>query len=148
MSLRLYFFQCFIPFYRYQQIWLTTLDCPYCKYYGRPKSCLAPFWHGWHSEPTVHYCKYNSAKQVGKLTHCGPVTSYGDIGLSQHWLRKWLVAWWHQAITWPNVDLSSIGFCGILQSAIYMNWSNQQLEKFVAKLYFSNYPQTSQGPIG
>ena len=29
----------------------------------------------------------------------------------QHWLRFWLVSWRHQAITWTNVDLSSIGFC-------------------------------------
>ena len=40
------------------------------------------------------------------LTHCGPVTPYGDIG--QHWLRQWLVAWWHQAITWTNIDHESV----------------------------------------
>ena len=40
------------------------------------------------------------------LTHCGLVTLYGDIDLSQHWLRQWLVATWHQAITWSNVDFS------------------------------------------
>ena len=34
------------------------------------------------------------------LTHCGPVTSYGDRDLGQHWLRYWFVAWRHQAITW------------------------------------------------
>ena len=26
------------------------------------------------------------------------VMSYGDIELPQHWLRWWLVVWWHQAI--------------------------------------------------
>ena len=41
------------------------------------------------------------------LTHCGLVTPYGDTYLGQHWLRLWLVAWWHQAITWTNIDLSS-----------------------------------------
>ena len=30
------------------------------------------------------------------LTHHGLVIPYGDINLSQHWLRYWLVAWWHQ----------------------------------------------------
>ena len=33
------------------------------------------------------------------------------IDLGQHWLRQswqWLVAWGHQAITWNNVDLSSL----------------------------------------
>ena len=24
--------------------------------------------------------------------------------ISQHWFRLWLGAWWHQAITWANVD--------------------------------------------
>ena len=44
------------------------------------------------------------------LTHCGLMSMmpYGDIELGQHWLRQWLVAWWHQAITWTNVDLSSV----------------------------------------
>ena len=42
------------------------------------------------------------------VTHFGLVTLYGDIELGQHWLRLWLVAWWHQAITWTNADLSSM----------------------------------------
>ena len=42
------------------------------------------------------------------LTHCGLVTPYGDRDLGQHWLRKWLVAWQHQAITWTNIDWSSV----------------------------------------
>ena len=33
------------------------------------------------------------------LNHCGLVTPYGNMDLGQHWLRLWLVAWWHQAIT-------------------------------------------------
>ena len=41
------------------------------------------------------------------LTHCALMTPYGDIDLGQHWLRQWLVAWWHQAIAWTNVDLPS-----------------------------------------
>ena len=38
------------------------------------------------------------------LTHCGLVMPYGNIELDQHWLRQWLVAWWHQDITWTNVN--------------------------------------------
>ena len=38
---------------------------------------------------------------------------YGIINLSQHWFRYWLVAWWHQAITWTSVDILSLGFCSI-----------------------------------
>ena len=38
------------------------------------------------------------------LTHCGRMTPHGDIDLGKHWLRYWLVTWWHQAITWTGVD--------------------------------------------
>ena len=44
---------------------------------------------------------------VNSLWHSGIVTPYGDRDLSQHWLKKWLVAWLHQAITRTYVDLSS-----------------------------------------
>ena len=47
------------------------------------------------------------------LTHWGLVTAYGDNDLGEHWLRYWLVAWRHQAITWTNVDLSSVWSSGI-----------------------------------
>ena len=47
------------------------------------------------------------------LTHCGLVTPYGDRDLGQHWLRLWLVACRHQAITWTNVDWSSVKSIGI-----------------------------------
>ena len=50
---------------------------------------------------------------VNKLTHWGLVTSYGIGDLGQHWFRQWLVAWRHQAITWTNVDFSSVRSCGI-----------------------------------
>ena len=41
---------------------------------------------------------------ISKLTHCDLVTIYGDRNLCQHLFRLWLVVWWHQAITWTNVD--------------------------------------------
>ena len=50
------------------------------------------------------------------LTHCGLVMLYGD--LDQYWLRWWLDAWWHQAITWTNADFSSVRFCDIHLRAI------------------------------
>ena len=53
------------------------------------------------------------------LTHSGPVTPYGDKDLGQQWLRSWLVACWHQAITLTSVDFSSIRFCGIHMIAIF-----------------------------
>ena len=51
------------------------------------------------------------------LTHCGLVTPYDDKVMGQHCFSYWLVAWWHQAITWTSVDLSKM-FCGIHVSAI------------------------------
>ena len=42
------------------------------------------------------------------LTHCDLVTPYRDTNLKQHWLRYWLIAWWHQANSWTNVDLPSM----------------------------------------
>ena len=46
-----------------------------------------------------------------RLTYCGLVMPYGDTEPGQHWLRYWLVAWWHQAITCTNVELSSVKSC-------------------------------------
>ena len=42
------------------------------------------------------------------FTNCGLVIPYAVIKLGQHELRKWLVAWQHRAITWTNVDSSSL----------------------------------------
>ena len=28
--------------------------------------------------------------------------------LNYYWIKYWLIVWWHQAITWTNVDLLSI----------------------------------------
>ena len=55
------------------------------------------------------------------LTHCGLVTPYGDRDLGQLWLRQWLVAWRHQAITWTNVDLSSVMSLGIHLRELSLN---------------------------
>ena len=54
------------------------------------------------------------------LTHWGLVTPYCDRDLTQHWLRQWLVAWRHQAITWTNVDLSPVEFCAIHLTTILL----------------------------
>ena len=43
---------------------------------------------------------------------------YGNIDLGQHWLRLWLGAWRHQAITWTNIYFSFLGLCGIDMSVI------------------------------
>ena len=43
-------------------------------------------------------------KNVNSLWPCG--TIWQDLG--QHWLRRWLVTWKHEATTWTNFHLSSI----------------------------------------
>ena len=47
------------------------------------------------------------------LTHYGLLTPHDNTDLAWYWLRLWLVAWHHQAITWTNVAFSLIRFCGI-----------------------------------
>ena len=73
------------------------------------------------------------------LTYSGRVTPYGNIDLDQLWLRLWLVVWRHQAITWPNVDLSSA-------SAVTINWCHQSL-KLTWKLLTKHFMQISQGSM-
>ena len=50
--------------------------------------------------------------EIKGLIHCGLVAPYDNIDLGQHGFRSWLDAWWHQSITWTNVDLSSLRSCG------------------------------------
>ena len=40
------------------------------------------------------------------LTYCSLINPYGDVGLSQIWLKLSLVAWRYQFITYTHVDLS------------------------------------------
>ena len=44
-------------------------------------------------------------KSIIYVTHCGLVTLYGEIDLSQHWHK---IAWQHQAVTGTSVDLWSV----------------------------------------
>ena len=53
------------------------------------------------------WCIVGFVQQVYTLTHRGLVMPYGDTDLGQ------LDAWWHQAITWTDVDFSLVWFCGI-----------------------------------
>ena len=53
------------------------------------------------------------------FTHRGQETPYGDKNLSRHFL-------WHQVITWTNVDLSLVGFCGIHLIAT-LQWGQELL---------------------
>ena len=40
-----------------------------------------------------------------ELTHCSYATPFDGIVLSQHWIKQWPVAWWHQATIWSHMNL-------------------------------------------
>ena len=78
------------------------------------------------------------------------MTPHGDIDLGQHWLWWWLVAWWHQAkaITWTNVDLSSVRSCGIHRRALSLENLKIPVSKTRLKIAFleshSDLPEASE----
>ena len=52
--------------------------------------------------------RYQSVYVTCYLTHCGLLMLYGNIEKVNISLGNGLVPWWHQAITWINVDVSSV----------------------------------------
>ena len=76
------------------------------------------------------------ANHYNILTHCGLVTPYGVRDLGQHWLRQWLVAWRHQAITWTNIDLSSVRSSGIHLRAISREMPQPPFTTFSLKITY------------
>ena len=83
--------------------------------------------------------------QLGTLTHCGLVTPYGKRYLNQHWLRYWLVAWRHQAITWTNVDWSSVKSNDIDISAISLEMPQPSITKICLKITCLKFHSSFQG---
>ena len=60
----------------------------------------------------------------------------------------WLVAWSHQALTWTNVQISLVRFCGIHPRAI-SQWVLMLLFCIMSlKIIFFDYCHISQGPLG
>ena len=81
--------------------------------------------------------KASPCKQTNRfdqLTHCGLVTLYSDIYLGQHWLRQWLAAWRHQAITWTNVDFPSLKYTDNQMRAILQEIPQPLIPKFILKI--------------
>ena len=73
--------------YRCVSIYSTWLNAPELSQYGANAASTIPcFWSS--------YC-----------IHWDLVTPYCDKNIDHNCLRSWLVASWHQAITWTNVDL-------------------------------------------
>ena len=113
---------------------------------------LCPVWYA--HRPSFLFLKsytplvgINTFFSVHCLTHCDLVMPNGDIELGQHWLRYWLVASRHQAITWTKVDLSSNGFCGIQIRAnsqeVLMNLIHNMCSKITLLKSLSHF----QGPM-
>ena len=105
----------------------------------------------WHQVSTWNIVDYSSDSQRHILlpfTHCGLVTPYGDIDPGQHWLRWWLVAWRHQAITWTNVDLSSIRSSDIHLRSILWKVSQPSIIEISLKItylkFHSNFPGVNE----
>ena len=74
-----------------------------------------------------------------ELNHCCLLTPYGDINLGQHWLRLWLAAWRHQAITWTNVDLSSVRSTGIHLRAILQEIPQPSVSEISLKITYLKF---------
>ena len=64
---------------------------------------------------------------------------YGGRDLGQHWFRQWLVAWRHQAITWINVDLSSLRSCDVHLRTISLEISQPSVPKISLKIIFPGF---------
>ena len=69
------------------------------------------------------------------------VAPHGDIKLCQHWLREWLVAWWHEAITWTNADISSVSSISNHHFTRYISATKYQINLKITYLKIqSNLP--------
>ena len=64
---------------------------------------------------------------------------HGDIDLGQHWLRYWLVVWWHQAITWTNID-ENLWYSPVSNSPA--QWMTKRLFS-AANLALAGFPLTN-----
>ena len=82
------------------------------------------------------------------INHCGLVTPCGNRDLGQHWLRYWLVAWLHQAITWTNVDWSSVKSSDIHIRAISQEMPQPSITIICLKItclkFHSDFPGASE----
>ena len=83
--------------------------------------------------------RFSNERQRLNLTHCGPLTPYGGRDLGQRWLRWCLVAWRHQAITWTNVDLSSLRSRAVHLRANSLEISQLSVTKTSLKIIFLRF---------
>ena len=92
----------------------------------------------WCHQATSHYLSQYWPKSllpygVTRPQWVNSLAPSGTKELGQHWFRWWLVAWWHQAIIWTNVDISSVKFWGIHFKTISLQCLWYQSVECVAK---------------
>ena len=73
------------------------------------------------------------------------MTPYGNRDLGQHWLRQWLDAWRHQAITWTNADFSSFKSSDIHIRAISQEMPQSSITKILLKITYLKFYWNSPG---
>ena len=91
---------------------------------------------------TTENCNNSWANKMSRgtsLAHCGLVTPYVGRDLGQHCFRHWLVAWGHRAITWTNVDLSSLRSSDVYLRAISLEISQPSVTKISMKIIFPRF---------
>ena len=97
--------------------------------------------------PELMHLQHRHFNVFALLSHCGLVTPYDHIHLSQHWLRQWLVAWWHQTITWTNFDEAGIRSSNIHQRAISWERPPPSITKISLKTTYLKFHTNPQGPM-
>ena len=78
-------------------------------------------------------------KKYVENTHYGLVMPYGGKDQGQHWFRWWLIAWWHQAITWTNIDWTSLRSSDVYLRAISLDTSQPSVTKISLQLIFLRF---------
>ena len=91
-----------------------------------------------HWTTDVCYHSLRLSKTTCTLFHCGLVTPYGDVDMGQRWNGQWSVAWQHQAMTWTNVDLSSVRSTNIHLRVISHDIPQQSVTKIIYLKFHSN----------
>ena len=85
------------------------------------------------------------------IAHLPLVMPYGYIAFHQHWFRQWLVVWWHQAIPWTNIHLSTARILlyspgdSIAWNYQYQNsdvkWASRHLNSPASRLFVQQFVQ-------
>ena len=106
--------------------------------------------YGWiaHSDPLgpdlISKTKQREMQLCAYFTYWLLVMPHGNKELGWHRFMLWLVAWWYQAITWTNVDFSSVRLHRMHHKIIWCEKLKIFVIKCIRKLhfwYFNHIPQ-------